>query len=127
MPDFFDTELRVGEIVKAEIFREARKPAYKLWINFGEALGIKTSSAQITSLYTTQMLVGKLVIAVTNLEPKQVGPFISEVLVLGVDGKNVGDIILIAPEYKALIGNSCLLYTSPSPRDTLLSRMPSSA
>ena len=105
MADFFDTELRVGEIVKAEIFREARKPAYKLWINFGEVLGIKTSSAQITSLYTTKMLIGKLVIAVTNLEPKQVGPFISEVLVLGVDGKNVGDIILIAPEDKSDIGN----------------------
>ena len=105
MPDFFETELRVGEIVKAEFFREAKKPAYKLWINFGEAYGIKTSSAQITSLYTTQMLVGKLVIAVTNFEPKQVGPFISEVLVLGVDGKNDGDIILIAPEEKADIGN----------------------
>ena len=105
MPDFFETELRVGEIIKAEIFREAKKPAYKLWINFGESLGIKTSSAQITSLYTTQMLIGKLVIAVTNLEPKQVGPFISEVLLLGVNGKNVGDIILIAPEDKADIGN----------------------
>ena len=105
MPDFFDTELRVGEIVKAEIFREAKKPAYKLWIHFGEELGIKTSSAQITSLYTAQMLIGKLVIAVTNLEPKQVGPFISEVLLLGVNGKNIGDIILIAPEYKADIGN----------------------
>ena len=105
MPDFFDTELRVGEIVKAETFAEAKKPAYKLWINFGDALGIKTSSAQITSLYTTQMLIGKLVIAVTNLEPKQVGPFISEVLLLGVDGKNDGDIILIAPDDKADIGN----------------------
>ena len=105
MIDFFDTELRVGEIVKAEIFKEAKKPAYKLWINFGEALGIKTSSAQITSLYSTQMLIGKLVIAVTNLQPKQVGPFISEVLVLGVDGKNLGDIILITPEDKADIGN----------------------
>ena len=105
MPDFFETELRVGEIIKAEIFKEAKKPAYKLWINFGQKLGVKTSSAQITSLYTTQMLVGKLVIAVTNLEPKQVGPFISEVLVLGVDGKNNGDIILIAPEYKTTIGN----------------------
>ena len=105
MPDFFDTELRVGEIVKAETFAEAKKPAYKLWINFGAALGIKTSSAQITSLYTTQMLIGKLVIAVTNLKPKQVGPFISEVLLLGVDGKNDGDIILIAPDDKADIGN----------------------
>ena len=105
MPDFFDTDLRVGEIVKAEFFTEAKKPAYKLWIDFGESLGIKTSSAQITSLYTTQMLIGKLVIAVTNLQPKQVGPFISEVLVLGVDGKNVGDIILIAPENKTNIGN----------------------
>ena len=104
MPDFFKTEMRVGEIIKAEIFKEAKKPAYKLWINFGKKLGVKTSSAQITSLYTTQMLVGKLVIAVTNLEPKQVGPFISEVLVLGVDGKNDGDIILIAPEDKTNIG-----------------------
>ena len=105
MPDFFKTEMRVGEIIKAEIFKEAKKPAYKLWINFGEELGVKTSSAQITALYTTKMHVGKLVIAVTNLEPKQIGPFISEVLVLGVDGKNDGDIILISPEDKANIGN----------------------
>ena len=105
MPDFFETEMRVGEIIKAEIFKEAKKPAYKLWINFGEELGVKTSSAQITELSTTKMLVGKLVIAVTNLEPKQIGPFISEVLVLGVDGKNDGDIILISPEDKANIGN----------------------
>ncbi len=105
MPDFFKTEMRVGEIIKAEIFKEAKKPAYKLWINFGEELGVKTSSAQITALYTTKMLIGKLVIAVTNLEPKQIGPFISEVLVLGVDGKNDGDIILISPEDKANIGN----------------------
>ena len=105
MPDFFEIELRVGEIVKAEIFREAKKPAYKLWINFGESLGIKTSSAQITSLYTTQMLLGKRIIAVTNLEPRQVGPFLSEVLVLGVDGKEDGDIILITPEDEANIGN----------------------
>ena len=105
MPDFFKTEMRVGEIIKAEIFKEAKKPAYKLWINFGEELGVKTTSAQITALYTTKMLVGKLVIAVTNLEPKQIGPFISEVLVLGVDGKNDGDIILISPEDKANIGN----------------------
>ena len=105
MPDFFETEMRVGEIIKAEIFKEAKKPAYKLWINFGEELGVKTSSAQITALYTTKMLVGKLVIAVTNLEPKQIGPFNSEVLVLGVDGKNDGDIILISPEDKANISN----------------------
>ena len=105
MPDFFETELRVGEIIKAEIFKEAKKPAYRLWINFGEELGVKTSSAQITALYTTKMLVGKLVIAVTNLEPKQIGPFISEVLVLGVDGNNDGDIILISPEDKANIGS----------------------
>ena len=105
MTDFFETEMRVGEIIKAEIFKEAKKPAYKLWINFGEELGVKTSSAQITALYTTKTLVGKLVIAVTNLEPKQIGPFISEVLVLGVDGENDGDIILISPEDKANIGN----------------------
>ena len=105
MPDFFNTEMRVGEIIKAEIFKEAKKPAYKLWINFGEELGVKTSSAQITALYTTKMLVGKLVIAVTNLEPKQVCPFISEFFVLGVYGKSDVDIILIAPEDKTKIGN----------------------
>ena len=105
MTDFFETEMRVGEIIKAEIFKEAKKPAYKLWVNFGEELGVKTSSAQITSLYTTKMLEGKLVIAVTNLEPKQIGPFISEVLVLGVDRKNDGDIILISPEDKTNTGN----------------------
>ena len=105
MPDFFKTEMRVGEIIKAEIFKEAKKPAYKLWINFGEELGVKTSSAQITALYTTKMLVGKLVIAVTNLEPKQNGPFISQLLVLGVDGENDRDIILISPKDKANIGN----------------------
>ena len=105
MPDFFETELRVGEIIKAEIFTEAKKPAYKLWINFGEKFGVKTSSAQITSLYKTKMLVGKLVIAVTNLEPKQIGPFISEVLVLGVDGRNDGDIILISPEDRTNLGS----------------------
>ena len=105
MTDFFETEMRVGEIIRAEIFKEAKKPAYKLWINFGEELGVKTSSAQITALYKTKMLVGKLVIAVTNLEPKQIGPFISEVLVLGVDGENDGDIILISPEDKVNIGN----------------------
>ena len=103
MSDFFETEMRVGEIIKAEIFKEAKKPAYKLWINFGEELGVKTSSAQITALYKTKMLIGKLVIAVTNLEPKQIGPFISEVLVLGVDGENDGDIILISPEDLSLI------------------------
>ena len=57
MPDFFETEMRVGEIIKAEIFKEAKKPAYKLWINFGEELGVKTSSAQITALYKTKMLI----------------------------------------------------------------------
>ena len=107
MPDFFDTELRVGEIVKAEIFREAKKPAYKLWINFGEELGVKTSSAQITALYTTKMLVGKLVIAVTNLEPKQIGPFMSEVLTLGVPNKN-GHVVLVTPE--VMVENGVRLY-----------------
>ena len=111
MPDFFDTELRVGEIIRAEIFAEAKKPAYKLWINFGEALGIKTSSAQITSLYTTQMLVGKFVIAVTNLEPKQVvgvcnfpekniAGVISQVLILGAIDKD-GKVILVHPSQKS--------------------------
>ena len=80
MSAFFETEMRVGKILKAENFREARKPAIKLWINFGDKIGVKKSSAQITKNYTPETLIGKYVIGVINLEPRQIGPFISEVL-----------------------------------------------
>ena len=104
MSAFFDTEMRVGKVVRAESFKEARKPAIKLWIDFGK-VGIKKSSAQITENYTPEALIGKYVIAVINLEPRQIGPFISEVLVLGVNGYNENEIVLLTPEKPVKLGS----------------------
>lgn len=81
--DFEQVELRVGTIVAADVFKEARKPAYQLKIDFGEELGMKKSSAQITDLYNHDNLIGKQVIAVVNFPPKQIGPMMSECLVTG--------------------------------------------
>jgi len=101
--DFENIDIRVGEIIKAEDFPQARKAAYRLIIDFGTGLGIKKSSAQITKHYTKEELVGKSVIAVVNFPPKQIGPFISEVLILGLpDGK--GDIVLLSPTKKVPLG-----------------------
>ncbi|WP_394841551.1 tRNA-binding protein [Pendulispora brunnea] len=88
-------DLRVGTIVRVEAFPEARKPAYKLWIDLGE-LGEKTSSAQITQLYTPDQLVGRQVVCAVSLPPKRIGPFTSEVLVTGVDTPN--GVVLLALE-----------------------------
>jgi tRNA-binding protein len=93
---FGKLELRVGKVIKAEYFEGARKPAIKLWIDFGE-LGIKKSSAQITKLYTPENLIGMEVVAITNLKPKQIGHFISEVLVLGVNDSE-GNVVLLVPQ-----------------------------
>lgn len=102
--DFEKLDIRVGEIVQVEDFPEARKPAYKLKISFGEELGTKQSSAQITRRYTKESLVGKRILAVVNFPPRQIGPFISEVLTLGVPDEE-GEVILIEPENKtACIG-----------------------
>lgn len=81
---FLQVEMRVGKIIEVNDFKEARKPAYQLRIDFGEQIGIKKSSAQLTTTYSREELLGRQVVAVTNFPPKQIGPFISEVLVLGV-------------------------------------------
>lgn len=104
--DFDKVEVRVGRIERAEEFPKARKPAYKLWIDFGE-LGIKRSSAQITRHYMREELVGKLVIAVTNFPSKQVADFMSEVLVLGVPDET-GEVVLLAPDREVPLGGRML-------------------
>jgi tRNA-binding protein len=101
--DFLNVDMRVGRVMAVEEFPEARKLAYKLKIDFGEEVGIKNSSAQITSLYQATDLVGRLVVGVVNFSPRQIGPFMSEVLVLGLSDK-FGYISLISPDHDVPIG-----------------------
>lgn len=100
--DFLQVDMRVGQIIEARDFPEARKPAYQLKVDFGD-LGIKKTSAQITERYTKEDLVGKRIIAVVNFPPKQIGPFMSEVLVLGVPGEQ-GEIVLLSPDEAVPLG-----------------------
>ena len=95
--DFLKLDIRVGTVVEAEPFPEAHKPAIKLWVDFGEELGVKKSSAQITSNYTVESLIGRQVMAVVNFPPRQIGPIRSEILVLGVSDCE-GEVILLSPD-----------------------------
>ena len=101
--EFQRVDIRVGRIVAIEDFPAARKPAYRLRIDFGEAIGIRKSSAQLTRHYTKAQLLDRLVVAVVNFPPRQIGPFMSEVLTLGVpDGD--GEVVLLEPEQDVPIG-----------------------
>ncbi|HEY9019550.1 MAG: tRNA-binding protein [Paracoccaceae bacterium] len=101
--DFLKVDIRVGRVTRAEPFPEARKPAIKLWVDFGPEIGEKKTSAQITAHYAPETLIGKQVMAVVNFPPRQIGPFMSEVLVLGVSDAT-GGIVLLSPDLDVPLG-----------------------
>ena len=101
--DFANVELRVGRVVTAEPFPEARKPAYKLVVDFGPEIGLRKSSAQLTGRYRREELVGRLVVGVVNVPPKQIGPFVSECLVTGFPDEN-GHVVLCIPDQPVPLG-----------------------
>lgn len=101
--DFMKVDIRTGRVIKAEPFPEARKPAIKIWVDFGEEIGVRKTSAQVTDHYTPESLIGKQVMAVVNFPARQIGPFMSEVLLLGVPDEN-GAIVLVSPDHETPIG-----------------------
>jgi tRNA-binding protein len=101
--DFEKVDIRVGRISRAEPFPEARKPAYRLWVDFGPEIGEKRSSAQITTHYTIEELIGRQVLGVVNFPPRQIGPVLSEVLILGVPDED-GSVVLIGPGHEVPLG-----------------------
>lgn len=101
--DFLKVDIRVGEITRAEPYPEARKPAIKLWVNFGSEIGERKSSAQITRHYDPDALIGKRVLAVVNFPPRQIGKFMSEILVLGLPDTD-GEVVLITPDKDVPLG-----------------------
>ncbi len=101
--DFLKLEIRVGTVTAVEDFPEARKPAYKIWVDFGPELGVRKSSAQLPDTYRSDELVGRQVAAVINFAPRQIGTFMSEILILGFpDGS--GGVVLIGPEREVPVG-----------------------
>lgn len=101
--DFERVEVRVGRVQRAEPFPEARRPAIKVWIDFGVEMGVRKTSAQITRHYTPDSLIDRLVLAVTNFPPKQIGGFMSEVLLLGVPDED-GEVVLLTPDRSVPVG-----------------------
>jgi tRNA-binding protein len=101
--EFANIDIRVGRIVRAEVFPEARKPAYKLLIDFGSEIGLRRSSAQLTARYRCEDLVGRLVAGAVNLPPRQIGPFVSDVLTLGVPDEH-GAVVLLIPDANVPVG-----------------------
>ncbi|MCK5495344.1 MAG: tRNA-binding protein [Hyphomicrobiaceae bacterium] len=97
--EFLKVDIRVGTVVRAEPYPEARQPAFKLWVDFGPEIGERKTSAQITRHYDLDSIVGKQVVAVTNFPPKQIGKFMSEILVLGIPDED-GEVVLLAPSRK---------------------------
>lgn len=101
--DFMKVDVRVGEVIRAEPYPEARKPAIKIWIDFGGEIGEKKTSAQVTDYYSPETLIGKQVLAVVNFPPRQIGKFMSEVLVLGMPDAD-GAVVLVTPDQPVPLG-----------------------
>ena len=124
--EFLKVDIRAGRVIDAQPFPEARKPAYKLWIDFGPGIGVKKTSVQITELYTLENLIGRQVMAVVNFPARQIGPFMSEVLTLGVADAE-GRVVLLVPDHEAPPGARKVYHGHDFPAERWISACPNSA